>query len=123
MDTLNNSLITPDARVGLAGAQPGAAGGNATSLTGAVGGADFGLSRMPMLSNFRSNPRVPMIIAVAILAAVVAALVMWSRQPDYRVLFSNLSDRDGGTIVTALQQANVPYKFSEGGGAILVPAE
>jgi flagellar M-ring protein FliF len=123
MDTPNNSLITPDARVGLAGAQPGAAGGNATSLTGAAGGADFGLSRMPMLSNFRSNPRVPLIIAVAILAAVVAALVMWSRQPDYRVLFSNLSDRDGGAIVTALQQANVPYKFSDGGGAILVPAE
>ncbi|GAB5098772.1 flagellar basal-body MS-ring/collar protein FliF [Caballeronia sp. LP006] len=126
MDTPNNSLITPDARMGLAGAQPGASASAASpSLTGGAGGADFGgfAQRMPMLSQFRSNPRVPLIIAVAILAMVVAGLVMWTRQPDYRVLFSNLSDRDGGAIVAALQQGNIPYKLSDGGGAILVPAE
>ncbi|KMY85948.1 Flagellar M-ring protein FliF [Candidatus Paraburkholderia calva] len=131
METPNNSLITPDARMGLAGAQPGTQPGTAgnagagTSLTGgSAGGVDFGgfAQRVPRLSNFRSNPRVPLIIAMAILVAVVAGLVMWSRQPDYRVLFSNLSDRDGGAIVTALQQGNIPYKFSDG-GAILVPAE
>jgi flagellar M-ring protein FliF len=124
METPNNSLITPDARMGLAGAQPGAAG-NAAAGTSLTGGADLGgfAQRVPGLSNFRSNPRMPLIIAVALLVAVVAGLVMWSRQPDYRVLFSNLSDRDGGAIVTALQQGNIPYKFSEGGGAILVPAE
>ncbi|GJH14818.1 flagellar M-ring protein FliF [Caballeronia novacaledonica] len=122
MDTPNNSLITPDARMGLAGAQPGAAG---TAAPGLAGGADFGgfAQRVPMLNQFRSNPRVPLIVAVAILAMVIAGLVMWSRQPDYRVLFSNLSDRDGGAIVAALQQGNIPYKLSDGGGAILVPAE
>ncbi len=65
-------------------------------------------------------------LALAIGAALVVALMvgawLWSQQPDYRVLFSNYSDRDGGAIVTALQQMNVPYKFAEGGGAILVPA-
>ncbi len=65
-------------------------------------------------------------LALAIGAALVVALMvgawLWSQQPDYRVLFSNTSDRDGGAIVTALQQMNVPYKFAEGGGAILVPA-
>jgi flagellar M-ring protein FliF len=76
-----------------------------------------------MLSQFRSNPRMPLIVAVAFLAAVVAGLVLWSRQPDYRVLFSNLSDRDGGAIVAALQQGNIPYRLSDGGGAILVPSE
>jgi flagellar M-ring protein FliF len=65
----------------------------------------------------------PLIVAVAFLAAVVAGLVLWSRQPDYRVLFSNLSDRDGGAIVAALQQGNIPYRLSDGGGAILVPSE
>ncbi|WP_250501557.1 flagellar basal-body MS-ring/collar protein FliF [Caballeronia sp. AZ7_KS35] len=126
METPNNSLITPDARMGLAGAQPGAAG-TATAGASLAGGAgaDFGgfAQRMPMLNQFRSNPRVPLIVAVAILVMVVAGLVMWSRQPDYRVLFSNLSDRDGGAIVAALQQGNIPYKLSDGGGAILVPAE
>ena len=45
------------------------------------------------------------------------------RQPDYRVLFSNLGDKDGGAVVAQLSQMNVPYKYSEGGGAILIPAE
>ncbi|KIG11495.1 flagellar M-ring protein FliF [Burkholderia sp. MR1] len=123
METPNNSLITPDARMGLAGAQPGAAGSPAAGA--GLSGADFGgfAQRVPMLSQFRSNPRVPLIIAVAVLAMVVAGLLLWSRQPDYRVLFSNLSDRDGGAIVAALQQGNIPYKLSDGGGAILVPAE
>jgi flagellar M-ring protein FliF len=129
MDSTTN-LINPDARMGLTGAQPGAVGSITAGAAGAgyAGGTDFGGSggfgpRMPMLNQFRNNPRMPLIIAVAILAVVVAGLVMWSRQPDYRVLFSNLSDRDGGAIVTALQQGNIPYKIAESGGAILVPAD
>jgi flagellar M-ring protein FliF len=47
---------------------------------------------------------------------------MWSQTPDYKVLFSNVSDRDGGAIIASLQQMNIPYKFAEGGGAILVPS-
>ena len=126
MDSTTN-LINPDARMGLTGTQPGAAGSIAAGTGGAgySGGADFGGAgfgpRMATLNQFRNNPRMPLIIAVAILAVVVAGLVMWSRQPDYRVLFSNLSDRDGGAIVAALQQGNIPYKIAESGGAILVP--
>jgi flagellar M-ring protein FliF len=56
-------------------------------------------------------------------AAVIAGFWLWSQKPDYRVLFSNFSDRDGGAIVASLQQMNVPYQFAEGGGAILVPAD
>ncbi|MEC5407524.1 flagellar basal-body MS-ring/collar protein FliF [Paraburkholderia sp. MPAMCS5] len=130
MDSSANSLINPDARMGLAGAQPGAAaagagqpGANADlgGLGGGLGG-NFG-QRLSGLAQMRGNPRAPLIFAVALLVAVVAALFLWSRAPDYKVLYSNLSDRDGGAIITALQQANIPYKFSDAGGAILVPAE
>jgi flagellar M-ring protein FliF len=59
-------------------------------------------------------------------AAIAIALAvggwMWSTTPDYKVLYSNLNDRDGGAIIASLQQMNVPYKFAEGGGALLVPA-
>ena len=61
-------------------------------------------------------------LGAAAVMAVMAAVWMWGQQPEYRVLFSNFSDKDGGAIVAALQQMNVPYKFSEGGVAILVPA-
>jgi flagellar M-ring protein FliF len=59
--------------------------------------------------------------SVALAIAVLVAAWLWTKEPPYGVLFSNLSDQDGGQIVTSLQQQNVPYKYSEGGGAILVP--
>lgn len=60
---------------------------------------------------------------IAALVAIFIAMMMWGREGDYRVLFSNLSDKDGGAIVAQLQQMNVPYKYTDGGAAILVPAE
>ena len=63
-----------------------------------------------------------LLAGVAAVIAVMAVFWLWSQQPDYRVLFSNYSDKDGGSIVAALEKMNVPYKFSESGTAILVPA-
>lgn len=61
--------------------------------------------------------------AIAAALAVIAAIWLWSSAPDYKVLFSNFSDRDGGAITASLDQMGVKYKFSEGGTAILIPAE
>lgn len=80
----------------------------------------------PSLMNFARTPggRNMLIgIGAAALVAIVAGTWMWSKKPEYRVLFSNFSDRDGGAIVASLQQMNVPYQFAEGGGAILVPED
>jgi len=54
------------------------------------------------------------------LAAVVTAAWLWSSSPSYRVLFTNLSDRDGGAIIAQLSQMNIPYKNADG-GTVLVP--
>jgi len=73
-----------------------------------------------------SGPGGRQIVALMLAAATAVALAvgawMWSQAPDYRVLFSNVNDRDGGAIIASLTQMNVPYKFADGGGAILVPA-
>jgi flagellar M-ring protein FliF len=75
-----------------------------------------------LLDQLRANPRLPLAIGVSVVVAAVAALWLWSRTPDYGVLYSNLSDRDGGAIIASLQQMNIPYKFAEGGGALMVAA-
>src|ERR1700755_2389834 len=62
------------------------------------------------------------LVALAAAVSLVAAWYMYSQTPDWRVLYSNLSDRDGGTVVAALGQMQVPYKVADGGGAIMVPA-
>jgi flagellar M-ring protein FliF len=61
--------------------------------------------------------------AIAVTLAIVAALWLWTSAPEYKVLFSNYTDKDGGAITAALDQMGVKYKFSDGGNAILVPAE
>ena len=64
-----------------------------------------------------------LMVGLAAAIAIVVGAWMWSNQQDYRVLFGNLSDRDGGATIAALSQMNVPYKFADGGGALLVPAD
>jgi len=72
------------------------------------------------LDQLTLQQKMGVIVGVAALFALIAGAWMWGQTPDYRVLYSNLSDRDGGAIIESLQQMNVPYKFAEGGGALLV---
>jgi flagellar M-ring protein FliF len=60
---------------------------------------------------------------IAAIVAIVAASLLAGQREDYKVLFANLSDKDGGAVVAQLSQMNVPYKFTEGGSAVLVPAD
>ena len=78
------------------------------------GGRLSGLSRAQML-------RLGLAI-VAFLAVVTVGVVM-GRQAEWRVLYANLADKDGGAVVAQLSQMNVPYQYAPGGGAILVPSD
>ena len=80
----------------------------------------------PLLQGFSrltNVQKVVLLVGVAAAVAITVAFVSLARAPDYKVLFSNVADRDGGAIISALQQINVPYRMSEGGGAILVPSD
>ncbi|HWW08198.1 flagellar basal-body MS-ring/collar protein FliF [Collimonas sp.] len=93
-------------------------------MNAAVTGASLPGDKKPsLLEQLRANPKLPLMIGASLAVAALAAFWLWSRAPDYRVLYSNLSDRDGGAIIASLQQMNIPYKFAEGGGAVLVAAE
>ena len=70
-----------------------------------------------------SQQKISLMVGAAAIVALLVGMWMWGANPEYRVLYSNLSDRDGGAIIDSLQQQNIPYKFSEGGGALLVPAD
>ncbi|MBS0339484.1 MAG: flagellar M-ring protein FliF [Proteobacteria bacterium] len=78
---------------------------------------------LPFVERLRTQPKLPFILGGAALVAAAAAFVLWSRAPDYKVLYANVTERDGGAIIASLSQMNVPYKFAEGSGAILVPGE
>ncbi|MDM9617303.1 MULTISPECIES: flagellar basal-body MS-ring/collar protein FliF [Kosakonia] len=75
------------------------------------------------INRLRANPKIPLMVAAAAACAIIVAMVLWAKSPDYRTLYSNLSDQDGGAIVTQLTQMNIPYRFADGSGAIEVPAD
>ncbi len=80
------------------------------------------MSQLQLLNRLPMQQKLGLMVATAAIIAIVIGAWFWETTPDYRVLYSNLSDRDGGAIITQLQQMNVPYKFAEGGAALLVPA-
>ena len=75
------------------------------------------------LTNLAHTPmqqKLGYLLTFAVIIALVAGGWMWGQAPEYRVLFSNLNDKDGGSIIATLEQMNVPYKFS-GSSTIMVP--
>jgi flagellar M-ring protein FliF len=79
--------------------------------------------RLPSWTRIPPQQLLALLVVVATAIALLVGGWMWSTTPEYKVLYSNLSDRDGGAVIASLQQLNIPYKFAEGGGALLVPSE
>ena len=97
-----------------------AATGTDTTTTG---GTESPLDRLRYAIGQLSNQqKILLMVAVAAVIALVVASSTWLKQADYRILFSNIAERDGGAIIAALDQMNIPYQFNESGGAILIPS-
>ena len=64
------------------------------------------------------------ILSVAILSiAALVLMVVWVRNPDYSLLFSNLAPKDAGKIVEGLKEIKAPYRLEKDGTAIYVPSD
>jgi flagellar M-ring protein FliF len=79
--------------------------------------------RLPSWTRIPPQQLLALLLVVATAIALVVGGWMWSTAPEYKVLYSNLSDKDGGAVIASLQQMNIPYKFAEGGAALLIPQE
>ena len=65
----------------------------------------------------------PLLLLVGIAAAVAAgvSVVLWSRGPNYSLLFPNLGTEDQAQVTQALDAAAIPYRMDPGSNAIQVP--
>ena len=64
------------------------------------------------------------VLLLAVLLAMAGAgilLLQWARQPEWAMLYSQLSNEEAGRIVEKIREENVPYDLREGGTAIYVP--
>jgi len=77
-------------------------------------------TRLQTVGQLPVQQKISLMLVIAIAVALGAGGWMWSSTPDYRVLHANLGERDGGAVIAALQQMNVPYKFVD--GTLMVPS-
>jgi flagellar M-ring protein FliF len=69
------------------------------------------------------NQRVSLISATILLLGGLGIVAFWSSRAQYSLLYGKLSESEAAKVVSALDDAKVPYKIGSGGGAILVPAD
>ncbi len=74
------------------------------------------------LNELNQRQKMAAAAAIALALSLLIGVWLWSRAPDYAVLFANLDERDGGAIITALQQQNIPYRVAPTGSAIMIPS-
>lgn len=69
------------------------------------------------------NQRVSLVLAAGVVLVGFVALVIWSRRPDYVLLYGRLGQKDAASIISQIQSDNIPYKVSSGGADIFVPSD
>ncbi len=67
--------------------------------------------------------QIGLMVGLAASVAIGVAIVLWSQGPDYRLLYSNLGEKDSAEIVEALQAAGIEYRLSADASTVRVPAE
>jgi len=72
---------------------------------------------------FQSLPafrQIGLMMGLAASVALGVAVVLWSQNPNYTVLYANLGSKDAGQVVDALQKAGIQFKVDEATGAVMV---
>jgi flagellar M-ring protein FliF len=83
-------------------------------------------SRLDPLKSLLRNPATRLLMLLFGVAAAVAfgvAIVLWSRGPNYALLYAGLDPKDAASVTQALQASNTPYKLGADGASISVPAD
>ncbi|MBU6249110.1 MAG: flagellar M-ring protein FliF [Xanthomonadaceae bacterium] len=62
-----------------------------------------------------------LLVGVALAVAMGVAVVLWSRSPNYGLLYAGLDQKDAAAITQALQSTNTPYTLSADGNSIMAP--
>ncbi len=83
----------------------------------------FSQSLLGLWNQLGLNQRVSLVVAAIAVLGGLVAVVLWSRQPDYQLLYGRLSEKDSSQIIAQLQTQNIPHKIANGGSTIYVPAD
>jgi flagellar M-ring protein FliF len=72
---------------------------------------------------FGAPQRITLGLGIVGVVVAMTALVMWSRQPDFKLLYGRLGEKDAADVVAALEAQGIKYQIGGGGNSIYVPAD
>lgn len=81
------------------------------------------LVKAETVSGFQGLPALRQLGLMVGLAASVAlgvAVVLWSQKPSYTLLYGNLSSKDAGEVIDALQKSGIEFEVDQSTGAVMV---
>ena len=64
--------------------------------------------------------QIGLMIGLAASVALGVSVVLWSQKPNYTLLYANLSSKDAGQVIDALQSSGIQFKVDEATGAVMV---
>jgi flagellar M-ring protein FliF len=78
---------------------------------------------MKGLSELTIARQLGLMLGLALSVAIGVAIVLWSQDPSYGRLFSEIGEQDVAEILEVLDKQGIKYKVETGSGAIMVPAD
>jgi len=75
------------------------------------------------LNSFSKGKMLPILFILLLAVVGFGSLIFWNSQPDYQVLFSNLSPEDAGEMSNKLKEKKIPFQLTQGGTTLLVPRD
>lgn len=67
--------------------------------------------------------QIGLMLGLALSVAIGVAIVLWSQEPSYGRLYSEIGESDVAEILEVLNKENIKYKVETGSGAIMVPMD
>jgi flagellar M-ring protein FliF len=68
------------------------------------------------------NQRVSIVLTGLVVLTGLLGIAFWSGRADYSLLYGRLDEAEAAKVITALDEARIPYRAAAG-GAILVPSD
>nr|WP_129408449.1 hypothetical protein [Marinitoga lauensis] len=70
--------------------------------------------------NFNTNQKIIFSVITLTVIFLLIFLIVLNLRPNYQVLISGVDEKQGGRIISKLEELNIPYKVGPG-GSIMVP--
>ena len=80
------------------------------------------LDPLKQLARSPATRQLMLLVGVALAVAIGVGVVLWSRGPNYALLYAGLDSKDAAAVTQALQAGNTPYTLNADGTSISVPA-